>query len=76
MNKALTALIIVSLLILFLIGCKTTEEPAPTDQQGTTQESTTEDTITGDLSEVDDLDTDISDEELEDIDASLDELNW
>jgi len=76
MKKALTALIIVSLLILFLIGCKTTEEPAPVDQQETTEEPTTEDTITGDLTEVDDLDTEINDDELEDIDASLDEINW
>ena len=32
MKKELTALIIVSLLILFLIGCKAPEEPAPEEK--------------------------------------------
>ncbi|KYK26963.1 hypothetical protein AYK26_04315 [Euryarchaeota archaeon SM23-78] len=73
MKKGIIALALICLLLLFVIGCKApTEEPAGEEKEEVTEEPT----LTGDITEVDDLDTDISDEELEDIDNSLDEITW
>ncbi len=71
MNKGLTAIILVALLVLFLVGCKAPEE-APEDETGAAEEGT----LTGDITEVDNLDSEINEEELEDIDSSLDEITW
>lgn len=74
MNKAIIALALLGLLVLFVVGCK-----APVDEQTTPEiggEVAEEGTLTGDITEIDNLDSEISDEELEDIEASLDEIDW
>ncbi|MBW2991226.1 hypothetical protein KY348_06000 [Candidatus Woesearchaeota archaeon] len=79
MNKGLIALVLISLLVLFIIGCKVPTEKeaeAGEEQAQETGEVTEEPDLTGDITEVDDLDTELSEDELGDIDSSLDELNW
>lgn len=69
MKKGLIALALIALLVLFVIGCKApSEEPEP--------EAAEEPNLTGDITEIDNLESDISEEELSDIESSLDEISW
>ena len=82
MKKGLLALALISLLALFLIGCKAPAQGPEETGAGEKQAEETgepgigEDILTGDITEVDDLESELSDAEIEDIESSLDEINW
>ena len=75
-DKGLIALLLIALLVLFVAGCKAPSDDQTTDGDDTGDQVAEEGTLTGDIIEVDNLNLEISDDELDDIDASLDELNW
>jgi hypothetical protein len=92
MNKVLVALVLISLMGLFIIGCKATipGTPAPAGNQATGNEpattgeqtgnnagqAATDNSITGQINDIDSLKTELNDPEIQNTDSLINEVNW
>ncbi|MEA2037901.1 MAG: hypothetical protein U9O94_10425 [Nanoarchaeota archaeon] len=70
------------ILSIFLVGCQAPETSEPSEISGeliteiVTEGATEEVSIGDELSELDDLDKELGTEDLDSIDAELDEIDW